>query len=87
MAQNIEEQDDYEFPLQEADLADPLMHVHHHEMCLKDRERHDDDIEELREAMVEQLKRVEELERSVNMLATLFNWNQLTVHDEVQVGI
>jgi hypothetical protein len=45
-------------------LADPLMHAHHHEMCLKDRERFDEELEEMRKENVELLQRIEQLEKT-----------------------
>lgn len=83
MAESIEKQDDYELPLEEVanNLADPLMHAHHHEMCLKDRERFDDDLEQLRDADLELLKRIEELERTVNTLAPMLSVGQGAVPD------
>ena len=54
-------------------LADPQMHAHHHLMCLRDREQYDDDIEELRETIVEQAKEIENLTTKVNHLSALLH--------------
>ena len=75
-----EKQDDYEPDLTPGELAadfsaDPEMHAHHHLIRIRDDERFDDDIEELRETMVEHLKRIEELERTVKKLDSLINWD------------
>jgi hypothetical protein len=56
--------------------AFPGMHA---EMCLKDRERFDVELEELRETDVDHVKRIEELERTVNVLAAMVNWDKVTV--------
>ena len=50
-------------------------------MCLKDRERFDDDLEQLRDADLELLKRIEELERTVNTLAPMLAWAKRAVPD------
>jgi hypothetical protein len=54
----------------------------HHDKRLKDHERYDDDLEQLREGMVEHLKRIEKLERTVNTLSSMVNWDKVIVHEE-----
>jgi hypothetical protein len=56
--------------------AFPGMHA---EMCLNDRERFDGELEELRDTDVDHLKRIEELERTVGMLAAMVNWDRVAV--------
>lgn len=49
----------------DADVANPVLHVLHHEMCWKDRCRYDEELEELRKENVELLRRVEKLENAL----------------------
>jgi hypothetical protein len=84
MAEGIEteKEDNYESYVTPGDLAadflaDPQMHAHHHLMCLKDRERFDEDLEELREENVDLLLRLEKLERTVKKLDSIINWDKI----------
>jgi len=57
-------------------------HEMHHEMCLKDRERFEGEIEQLQVVDSDHLRRIERLERTVNMLAAMVNWDKVIVHEE-----
>jgi hypothetical protein len=77
-----EAQNEYELDVTPGDLAydfskDPEMHGHHHLVCLKDRERYENDIEELQEEVGRLLKRIENLEHAVKKLNALFNWDEI----------
>lgn len=65
------------FIYEPADLADPIMHAHHHTMCMKDRERFDEDMERREDEDVELLRRIENLERTVKKLDSLVNWDNV----------
>ena len=77
MMEGIEtEQDDYELG-----RVAPY-HEMHHEMCLKDRERFEGEIEQLQVVDSDHLRRIERLERTVNMLAAMINWDNVDIHHE-----
>jgi len=86
MIEDIEtEQNEYEFPLFEEvanNLTEPAMHAYYHELCLKDRERHDNELEELRETAIDYLKRIEDLERTVSTLALMIGAGQAIVQEK-----
>lgn len=65
------------FIYEPADLADPKWHAHYHTMCMKDRERFDDELEELRSENVDLLLRLEKLERTVKKLDSIINWDNV----------